>query len=327
MYHLGVDFGGTHIAAGIVDDSGQLLIKRSTKTKRHRPIKEIMADLLALCDEVAERLNIKAEEIPTIGLGVPANIHPDGKRVVYGNNIKGLSDANIEKIIKEHYPLMEVYLENDANAAAYAELLCGAAKGLKNIVMVTLGTGVGGGIIIDGKIYSGHNLAGGEIGHIVIDRNGEKCSCGRRGCWEQYASVTALSRQTADMIDLYPNSKIYDLIEGKKIKIGGRTAFDAMATGDECGRKIVEQWIEYIGIGVVDMINILQPEMVVIGGGISREGDKIIVPLQKYVRKNVYAGEVEDIPQTKIVAATMGNDAGIVGAALLYKQGTIHFNF
>ena len=320
MYHLGVDFGGTHIAAGIVDDNGKLLIKRSTKTKRQRPIDEIMADLLALCDDVAKRTNIKIKDITTIGLGIPANIHPDGKRVVYGNNIKGLDNVNIEKIVKKHYPHMKVFLENDANAAALAEFICGAAKGCKNVVMVTLGTGVGGGIIIDGKIYSGTNFAGGEIGHIVIDRNGEKCNCGRRGCWEQYASVTALSRQTADMIDLYPDSKIYDLIDGKKIKISGRTAFEAMEMGDECGRKIVEQWIEYISIGVVDMINILQPDMVVIGGGISREGDKIISPVREYVKKNVYAGEVDTIPQTKIVAATMGNDAGIVGAALLYRD-------
>ena len=318
MYHLGIDFGGTHIAAGIVDDSGKLLIKRSIKTKRQRPIDEIMADLLSLCDEVAERLEINKEDITTIGLGIPANIHPDGKRVVYGNNINGLDNVNIEEIIKNHYPHMDVYLENDANAAALAEVMCGVAKGCKNVVMVTLGTGVGGGIIIDGKIYSGWNSAGGEIGHIVIDRNGEKCNCGRRGCWEQYASVTALLRQTADMIDLYPKSKIYELIDGKKIKISGKTAFEAMAMGDECGRKIVEQWIEYIGIGVVDMINILQPEMIVVGGGISREGDKLIVPLAEYVRKNVYAGDTDLIPQTKVVAAQMGNDAGIIGAAMLY---------
>ena len=321
MYHLGIDFGGTNIAAGIVDESGKLIIKRSTKTKRYRPLSEIMADLLGLCDEILSRAKIKKEDVSTIGLGIPGNIHPDGKRVVYGNNIDCLTNANIEKIIKNHYPHMDIFLENDANAAAYAELICGAAKGLENVIMVTLGTGVGGGIIIGGKIYSGQNSAGGEIGHIVIERSGEKCTCGRRGCWEQYASVTALLRQTADAIDLYPKSKIYDLIDGKKIKISGRTAFDAMRMGDECGKKIVKEYIEYIGIGVVDMINIFQPEMVVIGGGISREGDNIILPLREYVKKNVYAGEVTTIPQTKIEAAIMGNDAGIIGAAMLYKQG------
>ncbi len=320
MYHIGVDFGGTNIAAGIVDNEGNLIIKRSTKTKRYRPLSEIMADLLSLCDEIISRANIKKEQVTTIGLGIPGNIHPDGKRVVYGNNINSLTNANIEKIIKDHYPQMEVYLENDANAAALAELMCGVAKGKKNVVMVTLGTGVGGGIIIDGKIYAGQNSAGGEIGHIVIKHDGEKCTCGRRGCWEQYASVTALLRQTADAIDDYPDSKIYDLIDGKKIKISGRTAFDAMRMGDECGKAIVNKYIEYIGVGVVDMINILQPDMVVIGGGISKEGDNIILPLREYVKKNVYAGEVDNIPQTEIVAATMGNDAGIVGAALLYMQ-------
>ncbi len=320
MYHIGVDLGGTNIAAGIVDDNGSLIIRRSTKTRRHRSFPEIMGDLLALCDEIMLRADIDVKDVTTIGIGTPGNVDPNANRVVFGNNIPCFTGADFDQIVKEHYPHMKLYLDNDANVAALAEVECGAAAGKKNVLMVTLGTGVGGGVIIDGKINQGFNGAGGEIGHIVLERNGVPCNCGRRGCWEQYASVTALVRETAEELEKYPDSIIHEMIGGDKSKISGLTSFDAMRKGDECGKAIVDKYIEYIGIGVVDMINVLQPEMVVIGGGISKEGDYIIKPLREYVKKNVYTSSQPDFPQTEVVAAKMGNDAGIVGAALLYKQ-------
>ena len=320
MYHIGVDLGGTNIAAGIVDDKGNLIIRRSTKTRRHRSFEEIMADLLALCDEIMSRANIDVSQVTSIGIGTPGNVDPNANRVVFGNNIPSFTGADFDEVVKAHYPNMELYLENDANVAALAEVECGAATGKKNVLMVTLGTGVGGGIIINGKIYQGFNGAGGEIGHIVLERGGVPCSCGRRGCWEQYASVTALVRETAEELEKYPDSMIHEMIGKDKSKISGLTSFDAMRCGDACGKAIVDKYIEYIGMGVVDMINILQPEMVVIGGGISKEGDYIIKPLREYVKKNVYTNSLPDFPQAEIVAAQMGNDAGIIGAALLYKR-------
>ena len=320
MYHLGVDLGGTNIAAGLVDDNGNLVIKRSIKTGRTRPFLEIMADLLGLCDEVISSVHIDVADVTTIGIGTPGNVDPNQLKVVFGNNIPSLTGSDFGKVVKEYYPHMEVYLDNDANAAALGEATCGAAKGEKDVVMVTLGTGVGGGIIIGGKIYQGFNGAGGEIGHIVIERNGVQCNCGRRGCWEQYASVTGLVRETEEELEKYPDSIIHELIGADKSKINGLTSFEAMRQGDACGKAIVDQYIEYIGIGLTDVINILQPKMVVIGGAISKEGDYIIKPLREYVSKHVYAGGETDFPQTKIVAAKMGNDAGIIGAALLYKQ-------
>lgn len=316
MYHIGVDLGGTNIAAGIVDDNGNLIIRRSTKTGRHRAFSEIMADLLTLCDEIIEKANIDVSQVTTIGIGTPGNVDPHANRVIFGNNIPSFTGADFDEIVKSHFPHMELYLDNDANVAVLAEVLCGAAKGRKNVLMVTLGTGVGGGIIIDGKICQGFNGAAGEIGHIIIEHDGVPCNCGRRGCWEQYASVTALVRETQEELKKYPNS----IIHKNKSKISGLTAFDAMRCGDECGKAIVDKYIEYIGIGLVDMINVLQPEIVIIGGGISKEGDYIILPLREYVKKNVYTSSIPEFPQTEIVAAKMGNDAGIIGAALLYKQ-------
>ena len=320
MYHIGVDLGGTNIAAGIVDENGKIIIRRSTKTGRLRSFEEIMNDLLGLCDDIMRRANINKEEVLTIGIGTPGNVEPKGTRVVFGNNIPAFTGADFGEAVRKHYPHMEFYLDNDANVAALAEVFCGAAIGKKNVLMVTLGTGVGGGLIIDGKIYQGFNGAAGEIGHVVIQKGGHKCNCGRRGCWEVYASVTALVRETEEIIKDYPDSIIHKTIAKDGGKISGLTSFDAMRKGDECGRKIVEQYIEYIGMGVVDMINILQPEMIVIGGGISKEGDYIIKPLREYVRENVYTHAQPDFPQPEIVTAKMGNDAGIVGAALLYKQ-------
>jgi len=320
MYHLGVDLGGTNIAAGITDSDGNIIVKGSTKTKRHRAFLEIMKDLLALCDDLIKEAEIAAEDVKTIGIGTPGNISPDGKKVIYGNNIESFSGVDLSEVIKKHYPHMDMYLENDANAAAYAELLCGAAKDKKSVVMVTLGTGVGSGIIIDGKIFEGFNRAGGEIGHTVIEKDGVPCNCGRRGCWEQYASVTALSRITAEMIDDYPESIIHKMIHNDKSRISGITAFNAMRSNDACGKAIVEKYVEYIAIGVVNIINTFQPDMVILGGGISKEGDNIILPLREYAKKHAYAGDSEDLPHTKIVTTKMGNDAGIIGAALLYKQ-------
>lgn len=320
MYHIGVDVGGTNIAAGIIDDNGKLIICSSTKTGRHRPFAEIMGDMLALCDEIISRARIDAAQITTIGIGTPGNVDMHANRVVFGNNIPSFTGADFDVAVKEHYPHMKLYLDNDANVAALAEAECGAAKGKKNVLMVTLGTGVGGGIIIDGKICRGFNGAGGEIGHIVIEKNGLLCNCGRQGCWEQYASVTALVRETEEELRKYPHSSIHKIIDGDISRISGLTSFNAMRKGDACGKAIVEKYIEYIGIGLVDMVNVLQPEIVVIGGGISKEGDYIIKPLREYVKKHVYTSSIPDFPQAEIVAAKMGNDAGIIGAALLYKQ-------
>jgi glucokinase len=208
----------------------------------------------------------------------------------------------------------DFYIENDANAAAYGELLAGAGRGKKNFVAITPGTGVGGGIIIDGKIFSGFNHAGGEVGHTVIVQNGEQCACGRQGCWEAYASATALIRQTKFAMIKDPSSVMWE-IAGTIENVNGLTAFDAMRRGDETAKKVVDQYIEYIAVGLVNMINIFQPEVMCIGGGVSKEGDTLIKPIKSYARLDRYSKNVAT--QTEIKTAELGNDAGIIGAAFL----------
>lgn len=319
MYYIGIDLGGTNIAAGIVNDNCEIVKKGSVPTGRTRDFSEIMKDMADLCKGLIKDANIKDEEIGAIGIGSPGSLDIENVKVLYSNNIPSFTNADVGGELKKYFPGVDVYIENDANAAAYGEFLAGAAKGCKNAVAITLGTGIGGGIIIDGKIYSGSNHAGGELGHTVICAGGAPCTCGRAGCWEAYASVTALIRETAEEIEKYPESIIHDMIK-KDGKISGRTSFDAMRKGDEAGKKIVEQYIKYIGVGTVNIINIFQPEKLVVGGGISKEGETILAPLREFVKHEVYTRTATSLSQCEVVAAELGNDAGIIGAAMLFKQ-------
>ncbi len=320
MYYIGVDLGGINIAAGIVNENNEIICKGSVPTGRLRPANEIIEDMVDLCRKLIQEANLKESDIATIGVGSPGSVDIENAKVLYANNLVHFCDIALGEALNQYFPDAEIYVENDANAAAYGEILAGAAKGEKDVLMITLGTGIGGGIIIDGKIYSGFNYAGGELGHTVIVADGEPCTCGRHGCWETYASVTALIRETKEEIKKNPDSIIFEMIEGDESKISGRTAFDAMRAGDAAGKAIVEQYIRYIGIGVTDMINIFQPKKVVIGGGISKEGETLLKPLREYVASHVYTAPTKELAQTEIVAAKLGNDAGIIGAAKLFEQ-------
>lgn len=315
--YIGVDLGGINIAVGLVDDDYNIINKGSVPTGRTRSFEAIMKDMADLCLKVTEDAGYKMSDVKCIGIGAPGTPDADGKGVVYANNLDGFLNVSLESEIQKYFQNMPVYVENDANAAAYGEMLAGAAKDSHSAVIITLGTGVGGGVILNNKIFSGFNNAGSELGHMVIVKDGVECTCGRKGCFEVYASATALIRETAEIIAEYPNSIIHEMIENNSNKISGKTAFVAAKQGDAAGKKIVEQFIEYLGIGVSNVINMLQPEIVVIGGGISKEGENLLVPLREYVKRNIYTKEG---PITKIMAARLGNDAGIIGAAMLWKQ-------
>lgn len=209
---------------------------------------------------------------------------------------------------------MPVYVANDANCAALGEAYAGCGNGSKNFVAVTLGTGVGSGIIIDGKIVTGVNCAGGECGHMVINVDGEQCTCGRKGCWEAYASATALIRQTKAAMEKYPDSVMHKIAE-EEGKVSGRTAFDAMRKGDIGGIEVVNNYIKYVSCGLINLVNALQPEIICIGGGICNEGETLLKPLRRFVQAERYS--IYSKIQTKIMKAQLGNDAGIIGAALL----------
>lgn len=315
MYRIGVDLGGTNIAVGLVNEEFQIIQKKSLPTGAEREADAITADIATLCREVCKAQNISLSELDGIGIATPGIANHDTGVLVYSCNLPTFL----------HYPLAEtlknlldapcdVHIENDANAAAWGEAVAGAAKGTSKSIMITLGTGVGGGIIIDNKVYSGFNYAGAELGHIVIEVDGAPCGCGRRGCWEAYSSATALIRMTKEKIEECAKSGRKTMMADAP-KVSGRTAFDAMRAGDAAGKEVHDKYIKYLASGLTNIINIFQPEVVSIGGGISNEGQSLIDAILPQICNERYGGD--HVPATEIRIATLKNDAGIIGAATL----------
>lgn len=315
MYTIGIDLGGTNIAAGIVNDNYEIIRKDSVPTGADRPGEEIVKDMAALCKKLIADEGLTEADIEYIGIATPGTADSDTGVVVYANNLPFL-DFPIADLLRKYIGIERILIENDANAAAKGEAVAGAAKGYANSVMITLGTGVGGGIIIDNKVYSGFNHAGAELGHIVIEHNGVPCSCGRKGCWEAYSSATALIRMTREKIASEGHAtKMWDMIEGNLDNVSGRTAFNAAREGDKAGQEVVDQYIDYLACGLASIINIFQPEVLSIGGGISNEKDNLLIPVKERIKGETYSRD--NIKATDIRIATLRNDAGIIGAAVL----------
>ncbi len=315
MYRIGIDLGGTNIVAGVVDDEFRIVATAKCKTRIPRPAEEIVVDMARMAKEAVQNAGLTMADIAYVGVGSPGTCNADTGIVEYSNNLQ------FEKL-----PLRDmlggmldkaVYIENDANAAALGEALAGAAKGAQSCVCITLGTGVGGGIIIDGKIYGGFNFAGAELGHTVIMVDGELCTCGRFGCWEAYASATALINQTRRAMVNHPDSAMWSIAEDLD-KVNGRTAFDGMRAGDAVAAQVVDTYIKYIATGLINVINIFQPEVLCIGGGICKEGDPLLKPLAAHIERERYSKYSSH--QTRLCVATLGNDAGIIGAAFLGER-------
>lgn len=313
MYKLGIDLGGTNIVAGVVDENFKILATGKRKTALPRSAEEIADDMVAVSLEAVKNAGLTIDDIDSCGIGAPGSVDTKTGNISYSNNL-GFYNVPLGEMIEKRLS-KKVYIENDANAAAYGEYIAGAGKGAQNFVAMTLGTGVGAGIIIDGKIYSGSNGAGGEIGHIVVQMNGERCTCGRNGCLEMYASATALINQTRQAMERYPDSIMWKLTDGKKENANGLTAFDAMRNGDIAGKMVVDRFIEYLSVGVANVINVFQPDILCIGGGVSHEGETLITPLKQLTKGEDYARNMKK--RTIIKAATLQNDAGIIGAAYL----------
>lgn len=315
MYNLGIDLGGTNIKAGIVDENNAVIFKSSVPTGVADGNEAVVENIVKACAIVLHNAEITLADIENIGIGTPGAVNSGTGVVERAENMRFENfplAAKLEEKINR-----KVYIENDANAAALGEYVAGAAKGAKNAVCVTLGTGVGGGIIIDGRLYSGANYAGGELGHTVINFDGKHCNCGRSGCWERYASVTALIEQTKTAMEENADSALWKFADGSIENVNGKTAFDAMRAGDKVGTAVVDKFIGYISCGITNMVNIFQPDVICIGGAISKEGDYILTALKKLVEKERFTKE--NTKQSEIVMATLENDAGIIGAANLYK--------
>lgn len=311
-YYVGIDLGGTNIVAGVVDEEYNIIAKASTKTNCPRPEKKIADDMAKMALEAVKNANLTIDDIEWIGIGTPGIANSATGIIEYSNNL-GFKNTPMVKYIQETID-KPVFIENDANAAAYGEFVAGAAKGAKNAVCITLGTGVGGGIIVDGKIYSGSNFAGAEIGHTVIEVDGAQCSCGRKGCFEAYSSATGLIRMTKEAMEQFPDSKLNDMAK-EKGKVTARTSFDCMRAGDKVAKDVVDKYIKYLAAGITNTINIFQPDVLCIGGGVCNEGDPLLLPMKALVKEEVYTRNSEK--NTEIVIAKLGNDAGIIGAAFL----------
>ncbi len=315
MYYIGVDLGGTNIAVGIIDESGKLLCKKSVPTLAQRGEDAIIEDIAKTVKEIVSENGFSMEDIKNVGIGSPGSVDSEKGVVITACNLNFKNTflkQKLEKLLEK-----DVFVDNDANCAAWGEAMAGVSKGTHSSVMVTLGTGVGGGIIVDNKIVSGFNFFGGELGHIIIEASGKMCPCGRQGCWEAYSSASALINLTKQAMEENPDSIIKDIVEANG-KVSGKTAFEAARKGDKVGQAVVDEYIKYLTIGIYNVITIFQPEVVVVGGGVSNEGDGLFVPLTEMVNKLSYISEfLAEEKKTKVLKASLGNDAGIIGAALL----------
>ena len=315
MYTIGIDLGGTNIVASVVDDDYNIIGTSKTPTNSPRSADEIFDDIADVCEEAVKTAGLTMEDIDSVGMGTPGTVNQDGV-IEFANNLAFNNVPARTMLAKRiNKPEEKVFIENDANCAALGEAYAGCGNGAKDFVAVTLGTGVGSGVIIGGKIVNGVNYAGGECGHMVIVVDGEQCSCGRKGCWEAYTSATALIRQTKKAMEEYPDSLMHKLAK-EEGKVSGRTAFDAMRLGDIAGIKVVDDYIKYVACGLINIVNALQPE-IICGGGICNEGETLMKPLRRFVQSERYS--IHSKIQTKIVKAELGNDAGVIGAALLGK--------
>lgn len=310
--YIGIDIGGTGIKAGLVDDNYNIVAKDSIPTPKDE-YSNFVDGIIALAEKVASMGGYKLSDIKSVGIGCPGSVDDKKGVVTYSNNL-GFSGMTLGPDITEKTGL-PVYLGNDANCAALGEFYA-LEEDVDNFVAITLGTGVGSGVVINKKLYTGFNGAAGELGHILMKADGEPCTCGRKGCWEAYASATALIREIEKAAKENPNSYVASLVEGNGGRATGKIAFDAVDAGDKVAKEVVDNYIMAVADGIVDVINIFQPEVVVIGGGVSHAGERLIAPIREHVKKYAY-GSADGVPIGDVRLAKLGNDAGIIGAALL----------
>ncbi len=310
--YIGVDIGGTGIKTGIVTKEGKIVVKSSIPTDRS-------FDPVVIADDIAKQIldllasqNMTVSEIRAIGVGVPGAINSATGVVDYNNNLHWRK-VPLAQMLSERTSL-PVKISNDANVAALGETKFGAGKAYHDTILITLGTGVGGGVVIDGKLFEGNESKGTELGHTVIVKNGEPCSCGRKGCLEAYASATALIRDTKRAMEKNPDSLMWKFSPSLD-KVDGRTSFECAKQGDAAAQAVVDAYVEALGEGLANFVNIFRPQAIVLGGGVCAQGKNLTDPVDAYVKANSYGEDFA--PPVEITTATLGSDAGLIGAASL----------
>ena len=316
MYTIGIDVGGTNLKAGLVNEAYEI-VATSKMPLVWQSQEKLAGDLSALAEDAAEKAGVSKAEVASIGIGFPGAVDSRRGAVIQTVNIP-IREMPVAELMRPRWNV-PIHLGNDADCAALGEFYHYGSGEIESLILVTLGTGIGTGIIVHGHIWSGHNGCGGEGGHMVIVHGGEPCTCGRRGCWERYASATALIRQTRAAMEADPASAMWQMTGGDLEQVSGRTAFGAMRAGDAAGRAVVEQYIAYLSDGITNLIDLLQPDVICLGGGVSHEREEdLLLPVRRQVSEGSYERNMA-VPHTAIITAKLGNDAGIIGAALLGK--------
>lgn len=314
MLSVGIDIGGMSIKTGLVDENGLIIdSKRSITSKDSKiDVGNIVSDIKTLLHSHS----LSEHDIAGIGIGCPGAVSPEKGIVDVFPNL-GWYNVPLVEMIKKEFNL-PVRISNDANAAVLAETVYGAAKGFKNVIMFTLGTGVGGGVVIDGKLYEGNDGKGAELGHSTLILGGIPCACGRSGCIECYVSATALIRQTKDAMKNNPDSKLWRICNDNIENVNGKAAFDGEMAGDSTAKQVVDTYCKYLSESMMNMFNIFRPEAFILGGGISAQGDNLTKRIKNYCEEHFYGYKLA--PKVEILTAKLGNDAGIIGASLLIRK-------
>ena len=318
MVNLGIDLGGTNIVVGVVDENRKILAKGKRKTALPRSADEIFDDIYAAALDACEAAGITMDEVESVGLGTPGAVEPTEGIITYSANLF-FHNVPAKKILEERFG-KPAYVGNDANCAAFGEYHAGAGRGTHDMIAVTLGTGVGGGIVVDNKLLTGYNGAAGEVGHMVIVADGVQCNCGRKGCWETYASASGLIRMTKELRAKgnYPALENAISQEGE---INAKVAYMAARGGSAACEALCRDYARFVAAGITNLINIFQPQVVCIGGGVSHEGAALLEPVKEFIAAENYTKDSAPETQTVIKLAELGNDAGIIGAALLKTNG------
>jgi glucokinase len=316
--YIGVDLGGTNIAVGIVDEQGNIKHEKSCATRVGKEPQEIVEDMIGLIFNVLEESNMELQEIKAIGIGIPGLADNNGC-VIYCVNL-GWKNVPLRELLEKklHIP---IYIDNDATVAALAEYERGCMKNCKSGIMLTLGTGIGGGIILNGNVYSGFNGVGSELGHVVVGENFYNCNCGKNGCLETFASSTAIIRHTKKLIEeMNESTTIIEKAEGDINNINAKIVFDCAKEGDKIANLAVARLVKYLSIGIFNIVNFIDPEVIALGGGVAGAGQYLLDMVINEVMPNKYYAE---LPMAKIVLAELGNKAGIIGAAMIAKHGNV----
>ncbi len=309
MKSIGIDLGGTNIKAGLVDKSGKILFKTSVPTESELGYKHVIEQIIKATTIVIE----KDDDVVGIGIGAPGIVSAEEGTVKSPPNIPGWKKVNLGKILSDKFG-KKVFVENDANAAAIGEYIFGAGKTTKSFIMVTLGTGVGGGIIYDGKLFRGETGGAGEIGHVTINYKGRKCNCGSYGCVETYVGNQRIVEKVKREIKSNPDSKVVELAGEKLETLSPKTLYDAAKLGDEYAIKAIEDIAVMLGAAFASTVNLLDISTIILGGGVSGFGNFLLTPLKKNLKERVLA---PNRPRVKIKLSKLKNDAGIKGASSL----------